>query len=77
MTYLKSKMDSVRLSVQSAHVNVHRAVAPMGRCNPYITVKVVQAGSNSTEAGEGGNGVEQRGRVKARTKTQLRTLFPL
>ena len=39
----RSKLDTVRLSVQSAHVNVHRTLAPVGSCNPYVTVRVVQA----------------------------------
>ena len=39
----RSKLDTVRLTVQSAHVNVHRTLARVGSCNPYVTVRVVQA----------------------------------
>ncbi len=69
MSFLKDKLDNVRLSVQSAHVNVHRTLAPLGRCNPYVTIRVVQASAVNSQS--------DVARVKARTKTQLRTLFPL
>ena len=75
---LRLKLDSVRLSVQGAHVAAHRTLKSDGQCDPYVTVRVVptqamgqgRRGAASPDAG--GSPA-----LKAKTKTQKRTLFPL
>eukprot|EP00095_Tigriopus_kingsejongensis_P000958 maker-scaffold83_size396513-snap-gene-0.15 protein:Tk00958 transcript:maker-scaffold83_size396513-snap-gene-0.15-mRNA-1 annotation:"conserved hypothetical protein" len=63
--YLKTKLDSVRLSVQGAHVMMHKNFGSSRQCNPYVTIKLVPTRAQQSE------------RLKARTKVQERTLFPL
>lgn len=67
LAFLKSKFDSVRLSVQEAHVSIHRNLGggSQGRCNPYVTMGVVPGGPHLPQ------------QIKFRTATQQRTLFPL
>ena len=71
LAFLKSKLDSVRLSVQEAHVTMHRSfgAGSQGRCNPYVSVGVVPQLQQQQQ--------QQQQPVKFRTATQQRTLFPL
>ena len=75
---LRLKLDSVRLSVQGAHVAAHRTLKSDGQCDPYVTVRVVPTqamGQGRRGAASPDAGGSQA--LKAKTKTQKRTLFPL
>lgn len=63
LDYLKTKFDSVRLSVQGAHVMMHKNFGASRQCNPYVTLKLVPD--------------PQSERLKVKTRVQERTLFPL
>ena len=64
--FLKTKMDAVRLSVQNAHVAMHRNMAGNRQCNPYVTIDVVPEFEDDDIV-----------KKKGRTRTRQRTLFPL